>query len=168
MVDGLVPQRVLDRVAKLTAFLSVCFGHILFEVLIDLFGGPAVNLHPSLLPGGRRANTTVWPSLDHLPAGVKAHRKLELAAFDLLDAEWSKGVRDRWPGEHQAGPRSLHRSAELASLSTVDVGHKGRAGKLFDLLRARTFPPQEGLILRVDGELVEARTASGKRCRSGR
>jgi methionyl-tRNA formyltransferase len=165
--------------------LSVYFGHILSGDLLAHFHGRAVNLHPSLLPWSRGANTNIWPILDGTPAGVSLHAmvaqvdagavltqvevlvepwdtaktlydKLEDAALALLLKEWPIGVQHQWPGRIQTGEGSYHTASELVHLDVIDVDEELTSRKLFDLLRARSFPPHRGLVLRIDGVAVEA------------
>lgn len=169
-----------------TWLLSVYFAHVLDTELLDAAGGRAVNLHASLLPWFRGAHTNVWPLVERGPAGVSLHLmvpavdagailaqreipvrpwdtaatlydRLEAAAVGLLKDEWPAGVLQASPGRPQSGGGSMHRVRDLAALDRYDLDAHPDARALFDLLRARTFPPHGGLKLTVDGQCVEAR-----------
>lgn len=165
--------------------LSVYFGHVVDEEVLEAAGGRAVNLHASLLPWNRGVHTNVWPIVERTPAGVSLHAmsarvdggavlaqsevriepwdtgaslyaKLEDAAFSLLDAGWPDGVRKAWPGVPQAAGGSEHRLRDFLTLDTYDLDGHPEARAFFDLLRARSFPPHAGLRVRLNGVDVDA------------
>ena len=165
--------------------VSVYFAHLLRAPLLAAVGGRAVNLHAALLPWNRGVNTNVWPIVEGTPAGVSLHAmlpdvdagpilaqeevavspadtaatlyaRLEAAAIRLLAAAWPGEVLARWPGVKQAGEGSMHRLKDFEQLAEYDLDAHPEAKQFFDLLRARSFPPYPGLIVRVGGSKVEA------------
>lgn len=54
--------------------VSVLFGHIFPNYIIDKFNRNLINLHPSLLPIGRGADPVFWSVVDELPHGGTIHR----------------------------------------------------------------------------------------------
>jgi methionyl-tRNA formyltransferase len=166
--------------------LSVYFGHVLDEALLAAAAGRAVNLHPSFLPWCRGANTNIWPILKQCPAGVSLHlmvskvdagdiliqrevpvspadtgqtlyEKLEDAAIELLCDSWPEEVLLALPGKRQPEGGSFHRASDAAALEEYQLDGRPEATAFFNLLRARTFPPHSGLLVRVNGAEVEAR-----------
>ena len=167
--------------------LSVYFGHILPQNVLDSAGGRAVNLHPSLLPWCRGANTNLWPLLEGSPAGVTLHamtsevdrgpilaqreieirpidtgrtmfERLEEAGIELLTEAWPAGVQDAWPGtEQDPASGSFHATVEFEQQRTIEMSESDPAWPFWVRLRAFTFPPYGGLRMRVGGRIVEAR-----------
>ncbi|QEG20312.1 Bifunctional polymyxin resistance protein ArnA [Mariniblastus fucicola] len=162
--------------------LSAFFGYILKQPTIDLFPRGIVNLHTSLLPLHRGSYPNVWTIVDQTAAGATMHlvdkgvdtgpilaqnqiplfpddtglslnQRLETAAVELLQSNWSKFVS----GELQPLPQddslaSLHRASDTANIDRIDLDATVRAGDLIDVLRARTFPPHRGAYFEVDGQ----------------
>jgi len=167
--------------------LSVYFGHILSDRLLDAVDGRAVNLHASLLPWGRGADTNIWAILEDSPAGVSLHAmvpevdagpvliqrqvpcgpadtagslyaRLQAAGMELLLDAWPQGVLEAWPGQPQdLASGSYHVTREFWEAKEIELETRGPAWELFSQLRAFSFPPYGGLRIRVDGRLVEAR-----------
>lgn len=165
--------------------LSVYFGHILDDAVLDAAGGRAVNLHASLLPWNRGVHTNVWPIVEHTPAGVSLHamvrgvdrgpllvqtevpvgaadtagtlyERLEAAGLALLQSSWPGKALERWPGTPQPEGGSEHRLKDFALLDVIDLDANPEMRRFFDLLRARSFPPYPGLRVRVGGSEVRA------------
>ena len=165
--------------------VSIYFGHILDETVLDAVQGRAVNLHASLLPWCRGVHTNVYPFIEHCPAGVTLHvmtrgvdrggilaqrevplqpwdtgqtlyQKLEDEGLGLLLESWPNVVLASWPGRPQPVGGSEHKTSELATLDTYLLDGREEARAFFDLLRARTFPPHAGLRVIIDGRVVEA------------
>lgn len=165
--------------------LSAYFGHIVPDFVLAAVKGRAVNLHPSLLPWGRGANTNVWPIITSEPAGVTLHamvpsvdagpiliqeevpvylhdtaaslfQRLEHASVELLNRCWPDEVVARWPGSEQQEGGTFRTSRAFESLSEVSLDGKPNAIELFNLLRAKTFDPFPGLIVQMGEERVRA------------
>ena len=167
--------------------LSVYFGHILPDGVLNSAGGRAVNLHPSLLPWCRGANTNVWPLLEGSPAGVTlqamtsevdrgpilAQREIEVRSIDtgvtmferleeagieLLMQYWPAGVLDAWPGTKQPPDSgSFHATVEFERGRTIEMSESDPAWPFWVRLRAFTFPPYGGLRMRLGDRVIEAR-----------
>ena len=166
--------------------LSVYFLHIIDAELLAAVSGRAINLHPALLPWGRGRHTNVWPIIEQSPAGVTLHAmtgavdagpillqrevpvepwdtggtlydKLEEAGARLLLEAWPSDVLARWPGVPQPPGGSTHRAQEFARLDEFDLDAAPEVVHDFArLLRAKSFPPYRGLVLRSDGRAMEA------------
>jgi len=168
-----------------TWLLSVYFGHIIDREVLHTAKGRAVNLHPSLLPWCRGVHTNVWPIVDQTPAGVTLHvmegqvdagavlaqaevaveswdtgaslyARLEDGAARLLSRCWPRIVAARWPGVPQSSGGTTHRVRDFQTLDRYDLNAHPEARRFFDLLRARSFPPHQGLLVRLRGDVVEA------------
>lgn len=165
--------------------LSVYFGEILNDEILGAAAGGAVNLHASLLPWNRGANTNVWPFIDGSPAGVTVHvmrsavdagavlasryievevhdtaaslyKKLEDAGLELLLETWPGRVMSAMPGQEQRGEGTKHSVREFKDLEKISLDGRPDAIELFNLLRAKSFPPYPGLIIEFGGKRVEA------------
>jgi methionyl-tRNA formyltransferase len=164
--------------------LSIYFGHIVPAETLEAFRGRAANLHPSPLPFGRGKHTNVWPLIEGTPAGVALHvmtsevdrgpvlvrrevpvrlhdtaatlyARLEEACMDLIVEAWPR-VEDLLPGEPQGDGGTYHEAADFASLAEFDLTDKPEAAALFHRLRALSFPPHDGLRIRLGPDVVEA------------
>jgi methionyl-tRNA formyltransferase len=167
--------------------LSVYFGHIVPRDTLAAYEGRAANLHPAPVPFGRGTHTNVWPLIEPAPAGVSLHvmtpevdrgpvllrkevpihlhdtgatlyARLEDASVELIIDAWPR-VHELLPGEPQDPDGSYHEAAEFASLAEFDLTDNPEATALFNRLRALTFPPYDGLRVRLGAEVVEARIA---------
>ncbi|CAN2170179.1 Fmt Methionyl-tRNA formyltransferase [Candidatus Nanopelagicaceae bacterium] len=63
-----------QELSPATFGISVLFGHLFPQDLIQKFNGKLINLHPSLLPIGRGADPIFWSIVDGLPQGATIHR----------------------------------------------------------------------------------------------
>lgn len=176
-------RAVLERLAALQPELgiSVLLGYILRPALLDLLPAGCVNLHPSLLPHNRGANSNVWAIVDGTPAGASLHwidegldtgdlidqrqvmvepidtgkslyRKLERAGLALFQESWPALAAGRAPRRPQpAGRGSFHRQRDLDSLDEIELDQPTTARRVIDHLRARTFSPYPGAYF-VDGD----------------
>src|ERR1700730_5216014 len=61
------------KAAKPDIGVSVLFGYILKEELLDLMPAGCINLHPGLLPYNRGAYPNVWSIVEGTPAGATLH-----------------------------------------------------------------------------------------------
>ena len=186
--DGAVDrvEEVLDRNPE-SWIISVYFAHVLPERVLDAAEGRAVNLHASLLPWCRGANTNVWSILEGSPAGVTLHvmtpdvdrgpilvqqevavravdtggtlyEKLEEAGVELLMESWPERVLRAWPGvEQDPKSGSFHASAEFEPERTIEISESDPAWPFWVRLRAFTFAPHGGLRVRVGDKIIEAR-----------
>lgn len=130
-----------------------------------------LNFHPSLLPHNRGKNPNFWSLVDEEPFGVSIHHVvLEIDAgpiafqreipydwsdtggslykkglteiVDLFKANYKRILALDIPCDQQdlrAG--SFHWARELDPKSQIDLDAPTTARQLFNLLRARTFPP---------------------------
>jgi len=171
--------------------LSVYFGHIIDREVLHAAKRRAVNLHPSFLPWGRGAHTNVWSIVDRTPAGVTLHAmeeqvdagailaqaevvvepwdtgaslyaRLEDGAVRLLTRCWPRVVAERWPGVPQSSGGTTHRLNDFRTLDYYDLNEHPEARRFFDLLRAKSFPPHQGLLVRIRHDVVEGRLSLRK------
>jgi methionyl-tRNA formyltransferase len=172
--------------------LSVSFGYILRREFLDLFPGGVVNLHAGLLPWNRGAHGNVWSILERTPAGATLHwvdegidtgdliaqraveadaadtgetlyRKTERASVDLFRETWPRLREGRAERRPQPPGGSFHRVKDLASTDEIDPDRSYRARDLIDLLRARTFPPHDGVFLRDGADRIYLRLSLERR-----
>ncbi len=167
--------------------LSAFFGYILRKPLLDLFGQGVVNLHPAYLPFGRGAYPNVWSIIEGTPAGATLHyvdegvdtgdilaqqqvevtatdtgeslyARLSAACVSLFEEAWPQFVSGelvRTPQDPKAG--TSHRVRDVEAIDRIDPDRQYTAGELFDIVRARTFPPHKGAYIEVDGKRVYLR-----------
>ena len=162
--------------------LSVLFDYILRAEFIDLFPDGVVNLHPSFLPYNRGANPNVWSIVEGTPAGVTLHyidsgidtgdiiaqrnvevepvdtgqslyHRLEHACLELFAQTWPL-VRGRCAPRTQQSGGTYHRASDVADTDEIFLNHTYTAGELIDHVRARTFPPYQGVYFRANGRKV--------------
>ncbi len=167
--------------------VSVCFGYILREELLSIFPQGAINLHSALLPYNRGANPNVWSIVDGTPAGVTLHyvdkgvdtgaviarrevpvepvdtgetlyKKLEQESLRLFQETWPSIKAGRAPRQTQKpGEGTSHKLEDLKSIDEIHLDKSYPAGKLLDILRARTFPPYPGAWFVRNGRKVRVR-----------
>lgn len=162
--------------------ISVFFAHIIKEPVLSLFPKGIVNLHPGYLPFNRGVYANVWAIVEGTPAGATLHyvdagvdtgdiiarqrvevrpddtgetlyRRLERACVGLFFDAWptlAEGRAPRTPQDPAAG--SVHTHADVAALDRIDPAGQCRAGRLIDIIRARTFPPYKGAYVEVEGK----------------
>ena len=151
--------------------ISAFFGCILKPEMIQIFPSGCINLHSAFLPYNGGWHTNVWPIIDGTPAGVTVHyidpgvdtgdiiaqRRIPIEPTDTGGSLHEKITRDQvelfkeiWPllreGKNSRTPQdlskaTLHRKAEVAEISRIDLDRTYRANDLINLLRARTYPP---------------------------
>lgn len=199
--SGLPPERVLtaDRLKKdpdaldaLRSFgaemgVSLLYGYILPKAVLDLFARGCVNLHPSMLPYNRGANTNVWAIVDRTPAGATLHlldpgvdtgpilaqrevpvlptdtgaslyHRQEEACLELLRASWPRLLRGELQPKPQApGSGTYHRLRDTEKIDRLELDETYTARDLVDRIRARTFPPFKGCYFDQDGRRVYLR-----------
>ena len=184
---GLSPEYVLDAgdlsvralaeavsVVHPDLGLSVFYGYILPQQILDLFPGGVLNLHPSYLPHNRGAYPNVWSIVEGSPSGVTLHyvdagvdtgdivaqqtvpveavdtgeslyRRLEQACVDLFTEYWPRVLAGTVTRTPQgAGTGSYHRKADVLALDEIDLDRTYKAREFLDIIRARTFPPYPG------------------------
>jgi methionyl-tRNA formyltransferase len=164
--------------------VSALFGHLIPVDVIEHFGFNIVNLHPSLLPIGRGSDPIAWAIIENQKQGVTIHvmertldsgpiisqSELEVTfnstAGDIYDLAMEELLRlfkefiQKWPTQikytPQEGPKSFHRTSELASLrsnlghGSVELEHSLR------VIQALTYSDGRGARLRLtNGELWE-------------
>jgi len=163
----LMQLKALDPDIGISAF----FGAILKPSLLEIFPKRCINLHSAMLPYNRGWHTNVWPIIDRTPAGATIHyidsgidtgdviaqrhvaveatdtggllhEKITRSLVDLFKQTWPdirRGTNTCLPQDHRNA--TIHKKAELAALSRIDLGRRNRAGDLINILRARTYPP---------------------------
>lgn len=167
--------------------VSVYFGYVLRPEVLSLPPMGCVNLHPALLPYNRGAHPNIWSIVEGTPAGVTLHRvdagvdtgeilaqrevavrpadtgqtlyyRLETEAVKLFQQNWGalKAGRLREIPQHHA-EGTAHRARDLARLDRIDLDRRYRARDLIDLLRARTFPPHDGVYFEEGGRRIHLR-----------
>lgn len=167
--------------------VCVLFGYVLDRMFLDAVPCRFVNLHLAFLPHNRGAYPNVWSIVDRTPAGVTLHfvdegvdtgdiiaqqevpllatdtgaslyARLEQSALELFRRTWPlllAGREPRTPQNRSAG--SSHRAGDVAAIDEIDLEASYQAGRLIDILRARTFPPHAGAFFRVDGRKIHIR-----------
>ncbi len=130
-----------------------------------------LNLHPSYLPFNRGKNPNFWCLADATPCGVSLHyidtgidsgdvvarREVPVswedtgesiylrsrdAIIDLFADSFESVRAGRLPGVKQDPHQgSFHRGAEMPAASRIDLDAATTPRRLFNLIRARMFPP---------------------------
>ncbi|HAA77877.1 TPA: formyl transferase [Candidatus Latescibacteria bacterium] len=167
--------------------LSIHFGYILPDIILDLPPQGCVNLHPGYLPYTRGTYPNVWSIVDDTPAGVTLHymdrgidtgdliarREVEIlptdtghSLYDRLQKAEFELFLDTWPqllgGQPPRSPQnteegSQHRKRDVDRIDCIDLDDTYRAGDLIDILRARTFPPYKGAYFLHEGRRIYLR-----------
>jgi len=147
--------------------VSILFGHIFSENVIDKFRGNLINLHPSLLPIGRGADPIFWSMVDELSQGVTIHRVdksidtgeifiqqkiiidswlnsgqiYDLAMKKLLDLfiEFYPGWDEASASMPQIGEGTYHKAHELLDLKSKILESPGDLVKQLNLIQALTY-----------------------------
>ena len=172
------------RTLKADLAVSVLFGYVLKREFLTLFPKGCINLHPALLPYNRGMNPNVWSIVEGTPSGATLHfidegvdtgdvvaqrevpvepidtgaslyHKLEQACVALFADTWAQirsGRASRIPQSAEAG--STHRARDISLIDEIDLKRTYQAGKLLDVLRARTFPPYPGAYFVHNGRKV--------------
>lgn len=187
--SGLGKPEVIEMIRALEPEIgiSVMFGYILKEEVLDLFPAGCINVHPSYLPFGKGAYPNIWCIVDKTPAGVSIHyvdsgidtgdiiaqvevpvepydtgaslyRRLEQVSLDLF--------RKYWPiiqsGKarrivQEPGGGTFHRMKDVSLIDEIELNGLYKAGDLIDIIRARTYPPYRGAYFLVDDTKVYLR-----------
>ena len=167
--------------------LSIFFGYILKQEFLDLFPLGVINLHPSYLPFNRGQYPNVWSIIDGTPAGATLHyvdsgvdtgdivsqkkvyveqkdtgqslyKKLEFACFELFIETWpliKSGKTLRTKQDRNEG--TYHCTSDVAKLDQINLNKSYSAMELFNIVRARTFPPYPGAYYVDNGKKVYLR-----------
>lgn len=160
--------------------VSVNFGYILSQEILEALGIGAINLHTGFLPHNRGSSPNVWSIVDGTPSGVTLHfmdegidtgdiidqvsvpsdfpdtgeslyKKLQIAAFDLFVKNWKLIRSGHAPRRPQPRDGSFHRDLDLKKIDEVSPDVQYKAIDLLNRLRARTFPPYSGCWIKVNG-----------------
>ncbi len=161
--------------------LSVLYGDIMRPDFLYLFGRRVLNLHPAYLPYGRGANPNVWAIIKQFPAGTTLHlvdegidtgpilaqKKVKVTPDDtgrslyekLMDTSYNLFV-ESWPlfcsGKLLPKPQpkegTTHKTKNLSSIDQLNLEENMKVGHLINMLRARTFPPYQGMWFEVEGK----------------
>lgn len=166
--------------------LSILFGYILKPEFLELFAHGVVNLHPSYLPFNRGQYPNVWSIVEETPAGVTLHyidngidtgdiiarrevlvepvdtgetlyRKLEEASVSLFEETWPLIVAGTAPRFAQEQSGTSHRTDDVQQIDNIELDKSYTAGKLLNIIRARTFPPYDGAYFEIDGRRIYVR-----------
>jgi len=162
--------------------VSVLFGHILKQDVIDVFPKGIINLHPAYLPYNRGAHPNVWCIMDGTPAGATLHYidagidtgkiicrvKLEVEPWDTAKTIYDKSMLEcsrmfKWvwqnlddiEGISQEPTPTYHKSKDLSELDEIDLDKTYTGRELINQLRARTFPPYRGCTFETPDGTVE-------------
>jgi len=190
VIDGseLRDPQAVERIRGLKADIgvSVMFGYILREPVLEVFPRGCINLHPALLPFNRGANPNVWSIVEKTPAGVTIHyvdkgvdtgdviaqeevavsvtdtgaslyKKLEDAALKLFQETWTSIRSGTAQRKPQAGAGTFHRVSDMGGLDEIFLERSYRAEDLLNVIRARTFAPHSGAYFRHNGRKVYVR-----------
>jgi len=174
------------KAAQADMAVSVGYRHILPPDVLALFPQRIVNLHTGYLPSNRGRCPNVWPLIDGTPAGVTIHymddgvdtgsvigrsqvevmpwdtaeslfHRLEESGFDLFRRLWPAIRTGQAKASAQRGRPTSHKFDELDRITFPDLDAKVPVRDVLNALRARTFPPYDGLIYMDGNHLVEAR-----------
>jgi len=147
--------------------VSILFGHIFPENVIDKFRGNLINLHPSLLPIGRGADPIFWSMVDELPQGATIHRvdksidtgeifiqkeiivdswlnsgqiyDLAMTTLHQLFIEFYPGWDVSTASTPQMGEGTYHKAHELLDLKSKILESPGELLKQLNLIQALTY-----------------------------
>lgn len=187
--DSLRDPETLRRIQSLEPDLglSVFFGYILKQELLDLLPSGCINLHPAYLPYNRGAHPNVWSIVEGSPAGATIHyvdagvdtgdiisqKRVDVAPSDTgeslyhrLESTCVELFTETWPairaGAAQVIPQgedsgSYHKMIDLKSLDLINLDKTYVARDLINILRARTFPPYRGAYFENRGSRVYLR-----------
>ena len=147
--------------------------YLIEEKIIKIPKYGVINTHPSLLPHNRGKNYNFWNLVEDVPFGVilhfvdksidggdiifqnkiskswedtgkSLHDKAKREMINLFKKKYDKITRHKYDRIKQnLSIGSLHFSKELESASQIFLDNSYKASQLFNLLRARTFPPYD-------------------------
>ena len=145
--------------------------YLIEEKIIKIPKYGVINTHPSLLPYNRGKNYNFWNLVEDVPFGVtlhfvdktidggdiifqnkiskswedtgkSLHDKAKREMINLFKEKYDKIIGHKYDRIKQnLNKGSLHFSKELESASQIFLDNSYKASQLFNLLRARTFPP---------------------------
>lgn len=154
--------------------ISIYFGYIFKKRILDLFPKGCINLHPAFLPYNRGAFPNVWSIIDGTPAGTTLHyvnegidcgdiisqkqievnitdtgetlyHRLESASVELFKETWPKILTgDTHQVSQNIHEGTYHKVKDVDKIDEIDLNRNYNAGELFNIIRARTFPPHKG------------------------
>ena len=157
---------------------SINFGQILRSPLIELPSMGCINLHTSLLPKNRGSHPNIWAivngeketgvtfhyiteriddgeilGLSPIPielwdTGKTLYEKMSKKALELFKELYPKiKSGDIKPIPQDNSNATIHRKKDLKKIDEIDIDTlSGR--KLYNILRARTFPPYDGCYIK--------------------
>jgi methionyl-tRNA formyltransferase len=166
--------------------VSAFFGYILRRQILDIFQRGCINVHPALLPYNRGAYPNVWSIVDGTPAGVTLHmmdegvdtgdiidqkrvpvfawdtgstlyNRLESACVEMFKVAWPRFVSGELRAKPQQKGGTEHRIQDVEKIDEIHLDQDIRAGKLIDILRARSFPPYKGAYFKIGDRKVFVR-----------
>lgn len=169
------------RSLELNFGFSCYFGHKLPEEIISLFPLGIFNLHISLLPLNRGAHPVAWAIKEKTRHGVTIHRvdatldtgkivfqeEINFTFSDTGGSLYRKTteivksvITEFWPALRtnsfsewpQVGASSKHSILELNEITFPDISKIGTLEEHLNLLRARTFAPDDGIHVFVDSK----------------
>lgn len=152
-------------------------------ITIPKFG--VINTHPSLLPYNRGKHYNFWNLVEDVPFGVSLHfvdekidsgdivfqskilkswedtgkslyYKAQEEMINLFKKKYNKIIENRYIKLKQnLDEGSFHYSKELENASQIFLDKEYKARDLFNLLRARTFPPYNSCYFFDEGKKYE-------------
>ena len=161
--------------------------HLVRRPFLDAGQRATLNMHPSLLPHGRGKDPNFWTLAQGDPFGVTIHHVDQgidsgpIAFQAAIDTDWTDTGGSLYAKaqermirlfadsldailaldiprlEQPAGAGSLHRRADLAPHSVIDLDRLYSGRDILNLLRARTFAPHPGCRFSDRGEVFEVR-----------
>lgn len=164
--------------------------------ILSIPSGGWLNLHPGYLPHNRGKNPNFWCLVDGTPCGVSLHyadpgvdtgdvvaqERLEVSwedtgetvylkardlMIDLFVRRFEDVLAGRLPRLPQRGAAgSVHRSGQMEEASRIDLDRSCTARELFNIIRARMFPPHPTAFFSDQGQtysvqIVIKRTGGG-------
>lgn len=164
--------------------ISILFGYILKQAVLDLLANGCINLHPSYLPYNRGAFPNVWSIVEGTPAGATLHyidrgidtgdilarvpvkvepfdtgaslyAKLEDASLELFKKTWPE-IRSANVERipQQPNQGTMHRVKDVEQIDEIDLNKSYLARDLINILRARTFSPHNGAFFLHNGRKI--------------
>ena len=101
-------------------------------------------------------------TIDVTDTGESLYHKLEQACVDLFLETWPKivdGTAERIP-QSTLEEGTTHQCSDVDAIDQIDLQKQYSAEELFDIIRARTFPPYKGAyFLDKNGDRVYVRSA---------
>ena len=170
---------------KIDYIFLLWWPHLIEEKIIKMSKFGVINTHPSLLPHNRGKNYNFWNLVEDVPFGVSLHFvdktidggdiifqnkisknwedngyslfcKAKKEMINLFKKKYEKIIEHKYVRIKQnLDEGSFHFSKELDSASQIFLENTYKASELFNLLRARTFPPNSSCFFIDDNKKYE-------------